>query len=354
MIHRTSNEYVQQYRDYEAISQSQLKLLLTGVDAFNNVESEEKYYSEKEHFIVGSAVDCIVTQGRDVYEMSYYVSDLESKPTASVMSVIKEVYDLHIENLVLVLTQDIESEEIKQLIMEAANNQSYQVKWKDETRLNKLIDLGKDYWYDLIKSKNRQILSLEQSEHIELIADNILNHPYTQKYFQDSDTIDVYYQKALFFNFEGVDCKALLDMIIIDHFNKTIQPIDIKTMGDYITNFPISFARRRYDFQAAFYTEAISKNNKWKYDILPFKFIVESTINPKTPVVFTCSESVLNKGKYGIPEERIGNHVLRRKYGFSDAIKLYKWHVKNGFEHDKVIVENEGNLLLDLEGIVKS
>lgn len=351
MIHRTTIQYVEQYRDYEAISQSQLKLLLAGVDAFNNVEAEEKYYSEKEHFIIGSAVDCIITQGEEIYNKSYYVSDLENKPTASIMSVIKEAYDLHIENLVL--THDIESEEIKQLIMEAANNQAYQVKWKDETRLNKLIELGKDYWYDLIKCENRQILSLEQHEHIQLIANNILNHPYTEKYFQDNKNIDIYYQKALFFNFDSIDCKALLDMVIIDHFNKTIQGIDIKTMGDYINNFPISFARRRYDFQAAFYTEALSRNNKWNYDILPFKFIVESTINPKTPVVFTCSESVLNKGKYGIPEERIGNHILRRKYGFNDAIKLYKWHVKNGFDNDKVVVENEGNLLLDLEGIAR-
>ena len=39
--------------------------------------------------------------------------------------------------------------------------------------------------------------------------------------------------------------------------------------------------------------------------------------------------------------------------GFDDAIKLYKWHSENGFDDDKVIVENEGNLLLDLEGIVQ-
>lgn len=354
MIHRFSNEHVEAYRDIDAVSQSQLKLLLAGVEAFNNVQAEEKYYSEKEHFIIGSGVDCYLTQGEQEYNNLYYISSLENKPTSTIMSIIKEAYDLFMQETIEI--SDIESEQVKSFIMQAINNQEYQVKWKDETRLSKVIEFGRDYWQDLIECGDRQILSLQQHDHILLIAQNILSHPYTEQYFKDGENVDIYFQQAILFEYKGVKCKALLDMVIIDHFNKTIQGIDIKTMGDYISNFPISFNRRRYDFQAAFYTEALNyqkQNSKADYKILPFKFIVESTINPKTPVVFTCSESILFKGKYGIPEERIGNHVFRRKYGFDDAIKLYKWHLENGFDDDKVIVENEGNLLLDLEGIVQ-
>ena len=146
-------------------------------------------------------------------------------------------------------------------------------------------------------------------------------------------------------------------MVIVNHRNKTIQPIDIKTMGDYTINFPTSFFRRRYDIQAAFYTEAIMSSDRLneysKYTILPFKFIVESTIDIGKPLVFTCSDDILDRGKYGTPIEKINKHILRGKDGFVQALKLYKWHLENGFEEDKVVVENEGNLLLDLQGIMR-
>ena len=361
MIHRTSRDTVEKYRELESISQSRLKLLMAGVGVYNNTEPEEKYYSEKEHFIIGSAVDTLITMGADACKEEYYVSQLENKPSATIMSIVKEVYDIiSSESSYVEANADFASENIyfRDTILHVADKQEFQKRWKDETRYKKIVEQGQEYWNDLMQSEGRQILSLEQFTLIKTISDSILNHHYIEKYFQDAEHLDIFYQLPLQFMYEGISCKALLDMVIVDHHNKTIQPIDIKTMGDYATNFPISFRRRRYDIQAAFYTEAIAYDytgwNTFKdYTILPFKFIVESTINPGTPLLYKCSKEVLDKGKYGIPAERIGKHVFRKQDGFHQAMKLYKWHLENGFEVDKHVAVNEGNLLLGLEGIVK-
>ena len=184
MIHRTNRDTVTKYRELESISQSKLKLLMAGVGVYNNTEPEEKYYSEKEHFIIGSAVDTLITMGADACKKEYYVSLLEDKPTASIMSIVKEVYDIEIEKYPHLSPLDFSDERGKEVILEVADKQEFQKRWKDETRYKKIVEQGQDYWNDLIESKNRQILSLQQFDLIKIISDNILNHPHTEKYFQ--------------------------------------------------------------------------------------------------------------------------------------------------------------------------
>ena len=85
MIHRSNRETEQAYRESPSISQSGLKLLMSGVGVYNNSEPEDKYYSEKEHFIIGNGVDNMITMGKEVFQKEYYVSTLENKPSASIM-----------------------------------------------------------------------------------------------------------------------------------------------------------------------------------------------------------------------------------------------------------------------------
>jgi hypothetical protein len=299
--------------------------------------------------------------GEEVFKKEYYVSTLENKPSASVMSIVQEVYDIESEKYPKLSPLDFSDERGREVILEVAARQDFQRKWKDDTKYNKIVEQGQLYWNDLVCSGGKQILSLEQYDTITNIVSSILENPYTAKYFEDSKDVDIYYQLPLHFKYECdgniIDCKALLDMVIINHRDKTIQPIDIKTMGDYTINFPISFFRRRYDIQAAFYTEAAMSSNRLNkysnYKMLLFKFIVESTIEQGNPLVYTCTYDVLDRGKYGTPSQKIDGHILRGREGFVHALKLYNWHLKNGFEQDKVVVENEGNLLLTLEGIMK-
>ena len=118
--------------------------------------------------------------------------------------------------------------------------------------------------------------------------------------------------------------------------------------------------------QAAFYTEALyyfkeRDEPNWKdYKILPFKFIVESTVNPGNPLIFTCSDELLKIGREG----RIGEYVrifnvfdhrhekLPEIKGFQQLIEDYKWYMENDFEKNRKIVESQGEFNIDWNGII--
>ena len=99
------------------------------------------------------------------------------------------------------------------------------------------------------------------------------------------------------------------------------------------------------------------------YEILPFKFIVESTTNPGNPLVFTCSESLLHMGQFGreaydicdkpyVSHEYISYMRFDKIKGFHQLIDDYKWYMENEFEKSRRIVESQGEFQLDWNGII--
>lgn len=354
-----------EYFENEAISQSKLKLLMGNPKAFITVEEPEAYFEEKTHFIIGSGVDCMLTQPLEEFQRIYHISNLENKPTATIKSIVNEVFDVVKEQFEVSEIGAISDLYYKPIILQACINQEYQVRWLDDTRINKIIEAS-DYWEDLKMAYGKQVLSHEEHTLISSIVMSIKTNEATAPYFIESNDVIIMYQLPIYFEFEEVSCKALLDMIRINLSSKTIEPIDLKTLGDYTLNFPKSMRMRRYDIQGAFYTEALKhwkeQNPEYRdFEILPFKFIVESTIDVGTPLVYTCDPSLLDVGKNGIEilflsgEDKDANKVyygkMREVLGFTQLIDLYKYHLQYGFEKSKIVNENNSELSLDWSGI---
>lgn len=328
-----------EYYEHPAISQSRLKLLL-GKDPsrFNMIEESELYYEEKKHFVLGSAVDCILTQSMEEFQRLYHVSSLESKPSSVIMSIIQMVFDSSEEGATF--------NSRREAILEACDIHAYATNWKSDTRVNKVLE-PYNYWDELTASRGKIILSDEEYSLISQIVMSLRTlHP-TGLYFLK----DTLFQKAIYFTYKGVNCKALLDMVNIDHKAKTIQPLDIKTLGGHVLDFHKSVIKRRYDIQAAFYTEALSQEYPG-YEILPFKFLVESTVNPGTPLVYEVHPSLLEIGKNG-RKPLVDEHTRTEEIlGFNQLIELYLYYEENGYMKDQVILEHSGTLLIDWSGIM--
>lgn len=356
----------QEYFEHPNISQSELKLLLSGSPrAFTRVREKELYFEEKRHFTVGSAVDCMLTQGQEEFDTQYYIGELENKPTDVIKSILNEVFDFLIQDGKEASELSvISSESYKSVIIQMANSHNYYANRSDDFKYSKICEYY-EYWDELRNSQGKIILSQNELVLINSIVMSLKSSDITGKYLHECDdnNIEKLYQFPIYFTYLDVECKALLDLVIIDHINKTIQPIDIKTLGDYTFNFPKSVRQRRYDIQAAYYTQAL-KIHSPGYVILPFKFLVESTTYPGTPLVFTCSESLLSLGKYGMPGYYTTGTILDNRTniivnrytklkGFVDLIELYKYYQENGFEEDKRIVENSGEFIIDFSGIIE-
>lgn len=343
------------YYDNPALSQSKLKLLLGDIRKFNEVDDKELYYREYKHFIIGSAVDCILTGGDFAEE--FYVSALSTKPSDKIKSIVQQVYD-NIDNVEKTLHNSFD------IILESCNKHEYYNNLRDNTRVDKVIKEGLEYYQELIVSNGKQILSSEEYSTIMDIVNSLLNNKYTSLFLNKNrlnKCEEILYQTKFFFKYMGVDCKAMLDILLIDHNNKTITPVDLKTMSDSTFNFDRSVRSNRLDIQAAFYNIALQNDSEFNskfgdYKILPFKFIVES-VNVGNPLIYTCSESLLRVGKYGKRSNRIfnstGDLLLHQKEikGVDKLMQEYIYYCEEGFDTPFDIIENNGNFMLYWEGV---
>lgn len=351
---------VEDYYTNPAISQSQLKLLL-GPDPsiFNTIQEPDLYFEEKKHFIIGDGVDMQLTRPIEEFNQKFHISNLQNKPSDTIKSIVNQVYD-HVKEIY----PNIETiQNYNNAILDSCNDHNYQPNWKDSTRVAKVVEAW-EYWEDLKQAEGKVVLSQEENDLISQIVMSIRTNPTTSKYFETSKDVEILDQLAIYFSYCDIDCKALLDRVIVDHKNKTIQPIDFKTMGDQTIYFPKSLRQRRYDIQAAFYTEALKSKKEYEtYEILPFKFIVESTVNPGNPLVFTCSSELLDIGKNGrqpyklcdkpyISTEYITYMKFDEIKGFHQLIEDYKWYMEKDFETKREIVESQGEFQLDWNGII--
>ncbi len=381
---------IDKYFESEALSQSVLKTLLGGLDTFlsNQEEEQELYYKEKGHFVIGSAVDCILTGQEGEFDKQYYVSQIEKKPSETEMSIIKMTFDDVVDNYAEKNDWiDKQFNDFPNSIQAAIEEHNWQPNWKMETKINKIIDVGTEYFEDLKLAFGKQILSESQNVLIDEIVSSLRTNERTAKYFDRNQLllateVDVYYQLPIYFKYRGLQCKALMDLLIVikvDGKPVTIQGFDLKTMNGKTINFLTNLKSFRYDIQAAWYTEALLNENSSfavnsGYDlkdvlVKPFTFIVESNSKPGQPLLYELSDQLLRIGKFGRNSVYINDMgelfntkttdltyqpitVVKEVRGFDSLIDEYLYYQENEWKEEKVVADNNGVLKIGWDGIM--
>jgi hypothetical protein len=392
MIRYGNPQEVVDYFADGSVNQSYLKQLLKGVDNLGEKE-ETLYFKEKGHFKIGSATDVWITQGKAQYDAQFYCSE-STKISDAIKSMVKMIFDSAIFDGVPF--NNVLEEVPDGYIEEALNYHNYQGRWKTETRIAKVVTEGAEYFESLREAHGKEILTEVEGNLVHSIVMSINSGKYTAEYFKDSKDIDIYYQVPIFFTYMDIPCKILVDMIRVDRVNKTVEPIDIKTLGDNTVNFPWAVRSRGYHIQGAFYKIGINLLVKdmatcgvdmkiSEYATVDFKFIVETTkleTNALTgetrfftgkPLVYQMSAMQDHIALYGRPElsvvgstgsflnPTLGMSVMdmsneeakvypikhRAIKGIKDAIELHKWHTEHGFDEDKSVAESGGVILVE-------
>jgi len=322
---------MEKYYKHEGISQSKLKDLNLHPKYFKgrDEETEEKPLSGA--FLLGSAVDCKLTTP-ELYDEQFAIIDVE-KPTGQL--------GYYINRLLLGDTEEEAYDTTK--AWNGGKLRDNIDKFKENFSIS-----GINYFNCVKLAEGKHTMSLEERDIVESVCGSLITNDYTKEYFQIPDeNIEIHNQVPIYWEYHNIKCKSLLDFIKIDHTNKTIEPLDLKTTGDSVSYFPNSVFKYRYDIQAAFYTYATAykyantylKNGE--YTILPFKFIVESTKYPGTPEIFICSDELLAMGLMG--GVRNGNFHK----GFNHLIEEYKWHLENDkWDYKMDVYLNDGETLL--------
>ena len=182
-------------------------------------------------------------------------------------------------------------------------------------------------------------------------------HEFTRDYFKDNRShIEIQFQVPILWDPSFYDdsldgkAKSLLDIVILDHKNETVLPVDLKTTGSSVFTFESKMTKWRYYIQGAYYYDAIN----WRvdnhdeisdYQVLPFEFVVISRQNLNNPLVYTMTEQDLDAGRNGGELSYNGREVR----GWIELMKDLKWHQENNkWNYSREIYENDGKIELDM------
>jgi len=77
-----------------------------------------------------------------------------------------------------------------------------------------------------------------------------------------------------------------------------------------------------------------------------------STIAPGLPLVFTCTDSLLQHGIEGTPEYRTEYSFRPAIHGYSQLMDEYTYYSEQGWRMDYRLDGSDGKLVIDWNGIV--
>ena len=136
--------------------------------------------------------------------------------------------------------------------------------------------------------------------------------------------------------------KGLLDMIVVNHKDKCIIPVDLKTTSGKAADFKSAFIKWSYYIQASYYSYGLQTLTD--YEVLPFKFVVASTTDIYRPLTYKVTKKTLNVGRFGGSRPSSSYHTK----GWEQLCQEYIWLKETGNkQYSKEAYDADGCLTLD-------
>ena len=322
-----------EYREIVALNQSTLKkILISPKEYLKSVNQMET--STGEHFVFGTVVDLMLTSNKEEFDEKFIVLPNKISISDTVKTIVDGINRDLIEKNINVDT--LYDDACSNIILQNCQYLNYQANWKADTRVNKIQELGDNYFKFLKKANNRQVVNEDDYNKAVLCVSALKQDPYTKPYvdsrmYKDKDTDDVEFKNKVVvqFNYMDLEFKGELDRVVINHTKKLIIPIDFKTTSKSILGFNYDFWKYRYDFQAATYRLGLEKESwvhnliKEGYFITDFLYIVVEKDLYNNPMCFQVPNEIINIG-------RSGGEVFGNNYeGLDNAIVRYKYASEN-------------------------
>ena len=282
------------------VSISGLNLLAKSPRAYKKY-IEKPQNEESEALRKGSALDCMLTEPEE-FDNRFAVAD--STPPGGMMGEFVRVF----------LDFRTKSSDSSEAAYEAALQAAYKIsgfKTKYETVLKKFeADDIQEYIMFVIDSQGKTILSPNEWVSALGMKEMLLNNECTKKYLvslPSNPMVTSYDQLSITWYHGKLECKSILDKVLVLHESKHIIPIDIKTTSKGVGSFIQSFIRYGYFRQCSFYRDAIEYwlyhesglENPESWTIEPFRFIVADSNLNDFPLIYVASDKDLKIGKQG-------------------------------------------------------
>lgn len=230
----------EEYRADPALSYSTLAKYER--EGFNNID---KLFDRLDtpSLTFGSAVDSIITGGQEEFDNRFLVADYPSIPD-SLIKIVKALFKQFGSSYNLNNISDT-------FIITETMNQGYQLNWKPETRAKVIKEKGSEYYNLLSLAEDKVILDNQTYQGVCNAVEALKNSESTKFYFAPNNPfepeIERFYQLKFKGEFNGVKYRNMADLIVVNHKEKWVLPVDLKTSSHTEWDFYKSFVDWRYE-----------------------------------------------------------------------------------------------------------
>lgn len=310
---------LQQYKADEGVSQSQLKAVL-----INNLI--DKIESDSIATYKGSLTDvlCLVPE---LFDEFYHLTQLEKEPPPQIKQCLDKAYQIQIDI-------GLQPEWDNGLLLESFRTIS-NVKTGDDKVLENLLK-HENYWEELIQSLGKKVITQDYYNICNSASLTLKSHPNVKHCFENDLFSDILYQVPLYCDYTIDDVtirlKGLLDMLQIDHRNKTVRIRDLKTTSSSPDEWKYIARKYNYAFQMAYYYNLVNKCYPEYQQLMP-ELVIYSFAAPNKPFIKVLSLDDLFGGRYGFERivatniyERVEESVAHESifvHGWETALQRY-------------------------------
>jgi hypothetical protein len=222
-----------------------------------------------------------------------------------------------------------------------------------EKALKDFNDNAYDYFQALMDNIGKNVVEMSLLEKAKRIAKDILNDPFTKDVFEVEEYQEFFAKLPIEWKYTCTDgkemeCKAEPDILKVDHNNRMIYILDVKTTFDN-ENFEFSYIKNGYYLQSAFYFLAVqqwAKNEGMgNYTVIPTQFVVgDTSVNNRRPLIYKMSDTDLVKSLNGFC---LNGHCYNGLYKILDDIS---WAEKNDLWNcSKEVYDSKGLIPINLK-----
>lgn len=282
----------------------------------------------------GSLLDDYISLQKEEFNSKY-----EVLPMAPLEPMVKKVASLIRETFALEDMKKIQSDEdLKLKVVELMKLNGLYKSIKTTPTFVKKFNFNDFYKFTESCYLDKELVFISDLIEIQEARGSLFSNKRTKDYFiNDYENI---YQLELNFKYKKQNVKAILDMVNIDHKNKIIRGVDLKTGTPKPGEFSKNFFNYRYYMQAAIYQEALHRFNKkmfkGEYTVENFRFLYLCRTDIDNPVIYTTSQKWLDAAWKGFT-----TYSGYKYRGITELVDEIIWHKDNKlFEHTRKFYEN--------------
>ena len=277
----------------------------------------------------GRVVETLLLEPEE-FDNRFYLSTCMSAPTGLMLAFVEGLY----KYTMLATNEDGQvTRDFADICKDAHAESGFKIKL--DSVLGKFIGSDAEIYYKEmreVKAKGLTVVTTEEIGNAEKIVEELRNNPITSTVVNlvNSARWTVLNQ----FQLQGYDVdghlfKSMMDKVIIDHNERTIQVYDLKCTWSVENFYEEYYLYRRAYIQAYLYYQAAKdlardpEGEYYGYDVIEPKFIVCDSTNYMSPLIYTLSEEDLEEAYNGF------EHKGRKYPGVKKLIEDLNWAIDN-------------------------